>query len=107
MLYSLAFKGAWAEEGTSLEGVVEMLDSVNFTCYLAGGDDRLGLVAERLIRLTACFAPLFEFKRWANVYCASRIRAPQLVRLYDANSLAFDEGGLLHTSAASAAEHSV
>jgi len=52
----------WATR--KLEGVVEQLDGMGFTCYLEWNS--------ALLPLTQCWHPGYETKAWINVMCVNR-----------------------------------
>ncbi|UJR12601.1 hypothetical protein I4U23_016776 [Adineta vaga] len=54
--------GTW--KTTSLLTVIEFLSKEGFICYMLG---KTGLA-----RLTNCWSPVFEIKRWSNVLCVHR-----------------------------------
>jgi hypothetical protein len=54
--------GAW--ETTSLLEVIESLNSYGLTCYMIG---KTGIA-----RLTNCWSPLFDVKKWSNILCVHR-----------------------------------
>ena len=66
---------AWL--GTTLERVVAQLDEWGYDCAFEG--------AANATRLTKCWAPVFEVRRWSNVVCASR-REPALLAVLAART---------------------
>jgi FkbM family methyltransferase len=57
----------WSESHPNkdtLENVVKNMDLKGYDCYLLGKDSTF--------RLTGCWNPLFEFRKWSNVVCAAR-----------------------------------
>ena len=51
--------------------MVQKLDKVGYTCFLAGRD--------YVLRLSSCWRPMMEFKWWSNVICVSRVKAMAVV----------------------------
>ncbi len=64
--------GAWGT--TSLLGVIESLNSNGFTCYMLG---KTGMA-----RLTNCWDPIYDLKKWSNILCVHR-REERLHRFLD------------------------
>ncbi|CAF1090302.1 unnamed protein product [Rotaria magnacalcarata] len=62
MIFEYHGVGMWST--TTLEKVVHNLDRQGYACYQLG---RTGI-----LRLTNCWAPIFERKMWSNVLCISR-----------------------------------
>jgi FkbM family methyltransferase len=64
--------GAWGEN--SLLQVIESLNTNGFTCYMLG---KTGIA-----RLTNCWSPIFDVRKWSNVLCVHR-REERLRRFLD------------------------
>lgn len=60
--------GKWsptAEGSVSLEETVARMDHYGYDCYFDGR-------TTELLRLTGCWTPLYEIRKWSNVVCARR-----------------------------------
>jgi FkbM family methyltransferase len=60
--------GSWKKQ--HLYNVIEMLDTIGFTCYWAG--------KQKLWRVTGCWQLYFDVHTWSNLACANRKRVPKL-----------------------------